>query len=282
LIGIVLAGYFLWYVPQTQAREYITKSQPLFEMIAVQIPTIKENTFLDRNTLYHKREDARDDTLLDIEELEAMLANVKQVQGEIARLPTPKKVLSLDELVNAYLAEAQRVISLNLADQVFSKKIIDAYGDVLDGEIAVYVEMYYSGGDDRTPFILQTESVANYAEDALSRMNNLEPSEDIDTFHYEIKLETLQDIKETFTKLNEYYRLFQYDLVEPEVGANAERNNRRNEQLKAWGPVFIKESNIAQGYRSLEEQAKGLESLYREIGSNVPPTPIGYGGQAVQ
>ena len=228
LIGVALAAYFTLYVPQFQAAEYIAKSQPLFETIAKQVPVIKENTFLDRNTQYHSREDARDDVISDIGELEVILGDVEQAQIEIEQLALTEKIIPLNSELQSYLIEAERVISLNLEDQVFSKKIIDAYGDDLDPEINVYLEMYYSGGE-RTPFITQTKIVANLAEDALSRINNLELPENIDPFTYEIRIESLQDIRDTQLRLNEYYRLSQYDLVGPEAEAMTERTEARNE-----------------------------------------------------
>src|SRR3989344_5384285 len=220
LIGVAAALYFLWYVPGVRAQEYIEKSRPIFERITTQTFTVKENTFLDRNTQYHKREDARDDAILDIEELEAAAENIAQAQAEIGQLPIPKKIVPLSDRVNAYLAEAERIVSLNFADQVFYKKVIDAYGDDLDREANEYYEMSYSGGE-RTPFILQSQSVADFAEDALSRISNLKVPEGVDPFAYEIRKENLRDIKETFTKVNEYYRFYQYDLVEAELNEMA-------------------------------------------------------------
>ncbi len=264
LIGVAAALYFLWYVPGVRAQEYIEKSRPIFERITTQTFTVKENTFLDRNTQYHKREDARDDAILDIEELEAAAENIAQAQAEIGQLPIPKKIVPLSDRVNAYLAEAERVVSLNFADQVFYKKVIDAYGGDLDREISMYDEMRYSGSD-RTPFITQTQSVADYAQDALSRINNLEVPEGVDPFAYEIRKENLEDIKETFLKFNEYYRLFQYELIGPEVEANTKRNEERNRQIREHGQVYITESNIAQGFKSLEQQSQELKNLYEQV-----------------
>lgn len=264
LIGVALAAYFTLYVPQFQAAEYIAKSQPLFETIAKQVPVIKENTFLDRNTQYHSREDARDDAISDIGELEVILGDVEQAQIEIEQLALTEKIIPLNSELQSYLIEAERVISLNLEDQVFSKKIIDAYGDDLDPEINVYLEMYYSGGE-RTPFITQTKIVANLAEDALSRINNLELPENIDPFTYEIRIESLQDIRDTQLRLNEYYRLSQYDLVGPEAEAMTERTEARNEQIRKHSSEFVEESVIAQGFRSLEKQANELKNLYNKL-----------------
>ncbi|HEX9722372.1 MAG TPA: hypothetical protein VGA53_03850 [Candidatus Paceibacterota bacterium] len=264
LIGVAAALYFLWYVPGVQAQEYIEKSHTAFEGIATQVSTVKENTFLDRNTQYHRREDARDDAILDIEELDAVLGDIKEAQDTIAQLPVPQKVAVLGNTLDAYFAEGERIVSLNLADQVFYKKVIDAYGDDLDREIGAYDEMRYSGGD-RTPFITQTQSVADYAQDALSRINNLEVPEGVDPFAYEIRKENLKDIKETFLKFNEYYRLFQYELIGPAVEANAERNEERNQQIKEHGQAYIAESNIAQGFKSLEQQSQELKNLYEQV-----------------
>lgn len=264
LVGVALISYFDLYIPSFRTADYIVRSKPLFETISGQIPIIKENTFLDRNTQYNRREDARADAISDIKELEDMLERVEQAKIEIEKLKLTKKITPLNNELQNYLNEAELVLNLSLVDQVFYKKVIDAYGDDLDREINVYLEMFYSGGE-RVPFITQTKSVANLAEDALSRINNLELPEDVDPFAYEIRKENLQDIKETLTKLNEYYRLFQYKLVGPEAEAMTERNEARNEQIKEHGGKYIKESIIAKGYRSLEGQAIELENLYKEL-----------------
>lgn len=265
IVGMLAAGYFFWYVPQVQAKEYLGKSYSLFSVIAEQIPIIKENTFLDRNTQYHRREDVIADTVLDIQDLETVLSKIRRTRNKIDELPTPKKVALLDEKLRAYLVEAERILDLNLEDQVFYKKIIDAYGDDLDSEIATYSEMFYSGGE-RTPFILQTKLVADLAEDALSRIHNLQVPNSVDPFGYEIRKENLSDIKETFLKLNEYYRLSQYDLTGPAVEGITQRNEERDQRTKAWGQEHIKDSNIAQGFRTLEEQAQMLKDLYNKMG----------------
>ena len=266
LVGIVLASYFFSYASKADAREYVIKSQPLFETIARQMPIIKENTLLDKNTQYSKREYAREDAVLDIKELRAGLAEIENAKEEIEQLALPEEVIPLNDMLQSYLDEAQRVLSLSLEDQVFYKEIIDRYGNDLDREISVFYDMYNLGGE-RAQFILQTDRISGFAKDALSRINNLKPPEYLDTFSYELRKEGLRDIVETYGKVSEYYRLGLDDLIGPELEAISERIKTRNEQSKIHSGMFVEESIIATGFKSLEEQAKELKDLYSSMTS---------------
>jgi hypothetical protein len=264
LLGLGSA-YFFWYLPKDQAKEYLESSQPLFDTIEKKVMSAKENTFLDANTQYHRREDAKDDNLLDIEELEGVLGDIESVRKDLSDLKRPKIVLELDRELHVYLDKAEQVLKLHLEEQKLYQKVIDAYGDDLDREINQYTEMSYTGGN-RTQFILQTQRVVDFAEDALSRINNIKtPQEGEDVFTYKIRKENVEDIKETFTKLNEYYRLFQFDRVDAEIQGITERNNAMNERVKEHGKDYITNSDVAQGFQSLEDQAQDLRNIYQEI-----------------
>ena len=148
------------------------------------------------------------------------------------------------ELSNAILEKYDRTL-------MFRKAVINAYGDRLPRELENYRAIYYKGGD-RTNFILQTDNIAVMANDAITKMNNIDVADD-EKEYFDLKMKYLQDVKLTFERLNLYYRTDKVDSVNGEVMNLTSKTNATNQKISTSINNYVTKSTIADDLKKLQE-----------------------------
>jgi len=240
--------------------DYISSSWPVFESFKERLEETKNNTFLDIGTTVHYLQDIMIDTEKDIEEIEQTLVELFLAKKDLIELEKSGADPQLKILLDNYFVQTEDALNKLKNHQLFQKKMIDAYGPRLEEELISFIELYYGGGD-RVNFIIQTEKVINLTEDAISKMEIITPPPD-DQDYYAIRMEHLEGLKETFTRLNESYRTGDDLLALKEIEKITQRNIALNEKIKKFGKDYIANSETANAFLKITEVGKEIDDLY--------------------
>ena len=255
IILVVLVSFalalVLFIIPSVQTNKYLKEAEPITKNLESEIGSFKKDNFMAAKNVTSSMEEAKNVLEDHISDLNSTKKNVSTLKDEYESLKPPKKFHPLDEKIDQAFELSNAILEKYDRTLVFRKAVINAYGDRLPRELENYRAIYYRGGD-RTNFILQTDNIAQLANDAIVKMNNIDVADD-EKEYFDLKLKYLQDVKSTFERLNLYYRTEKVDSVNGEVINLTNKTNATNQKISAAINNYVEKSSIADDLKKLQE-----------------------------
>ena len=258
LVGLVALFFvalaialFLVIIPTIRTKQFYKVAEPTVEKLETEFETFKKDNFMAAKNVTSSMEEAKKVLEDHISDLNSTKKNVSTLKEEYEPLKPPKKLSSLDEKIDQALELSNAILEKYDRTLMFRKAVINAYGDRLPRELENYRAIYYKGGD-RTNFILQTDNIAVMANDAITKMNNIDVADD-EKEYFDLKMKYLQDVKLTFERLNLYYRTDKVDSVNGEVMNLTSKTNATNQKITTSINNYVTKSTIADDLKKLQE-----------------------------
>lgn len=250
LVVLVLV-VILVIIPKMRTDQFYKVAEPAVEKLETEFESFKKDNFLAAKNVTTSMEEAKKVLEDHIGDLNSTKKNVSDLKDEYDSLKPSKKLQLLDEKIDQAFELSNAILEKYDRDLVFRKAVINAYGDRLPREINNYRAIYYRGGD-RTNFILQTDNIAQLANDAIVKMNNIDVADD-EKEYFDLKLKYLQDVKSSFERLNLYYRTDKVESVNGEVINLTNKTNATNQKITAAINNYVEKSSIADDLKKLLE-----------------------------
>ena len=242
---------FLVIIPTMRTDKFYKVAEPSVEKLETEFETFKKDNFMAAKNVTSSMEEAKKVLEGHISDLNSTKKNVSTLKEEYGQLKPTKKLSSLDEKIDQAFELSNAILEKYDRTLMFRKAVINAYGDRLPRELENYRAIYYRG-DDRTNFILQTDNIAVMANDAITKMNNIDVADD-EKEYFDLKLKYLQDVKSTFERLNLYYRTDKVDSVNGEVMNLTSKTNATNQKISTSINNYVTKSTIADDLKKLQE-----------------------------
>ena len=242
---------FLVIIPTMRTDNFYKVAEPTVEKLETEFETFQKDNFMAAKNVTSSMEEAKKVLEDHISDLNSTKKNISTLKEEYEPLKPPKKLSSLDEKIDQALELSNAILEKYDRTLMFRKAVINAYGDRLPRELENYRAIYYRGGD-RTNFIPQTDNIAVIANDAITKMNNIDVADD-EKEYFDLKLKYLQDVKSTFERLNLYYRTDKVDSVNGEVMNLTSKTNATNQKISTSINNYVTKSTIAEDLKKLQE-----------------------------
>ena len=251
LVAVLALVLTFVIIPIFRTNKFYEVAEPTVESLETEFESFKKENLMAAKNVTSSMEEAKNVLEDHISDLNSTKKNVSTLKDEYESLRPPKKLQSLDEKIDQAFELSNAILEKYDRTLVFRKAVINAYGDRLPREIENYRAIYYRGGD-RTNFILQTDNIAQLANDAIVKMNNIDVADD-EKEYFELKLKYLRDVKSSFERLNLYYRTDKLDSVNGEVINLTNKTNATNQKISAAINNYVEESSIAEDLKKLQE-----------------------------
>ena len=251
LVAVLALVLTFVIIPIFRTNKFYEVAEPTVESLETEFESFKKENLMAAKNVTSSMEEAKNVLEDHISDLNSTKKNVLTLKDEYESLRPPKKLQSLDEKIDQAFELSNAILEKYDRTLVFRKAVINAYGDRLPREIENYRAIYYRGGD-RTNFILQTDNIAQLANDAIVKMNNIDVADD-EKEYFELKLKYLRDVKSSFERLNLYYRTDKLDSVNGEVINLTNKTNATNQKISAAINNYVEESSIAEDLKKLQE-----------------------------
>ena len=248
---VLILALILFVIPSLRANKFYKGAEPTIESLETEFDSFKKGNFMAAKNVTSSMEEAKSVLEDHISDLNSTKKNVSTLKEDYESLKPPEKLKSLDEKIDQACGFSNAILEKYDRSLVFRKAVINAYGDRLSRELENYRAIYYRGGD-RVNFILQTDSIAILAKDAIVKMNNIDVADD-EKEYFDLKLKYLQDVKSTFERLNLYYRTEKVDSVNGEVINLTNKTNATNQKIRTAINNYVEKSSIADDLEKLQE-----------------------------
>ncbi len=252
---VVVAGLIssLVVIPNKNTKEFTAKSQVILQDLSKTITDVHDNNFMDATKTTDNFDQAKALLKVHMADYSASNDKINSLKSEYTELKPTKRNAELKKKVDDAFASAEKFMSGFKSTLEFRENVFTAYGQ-LPSQLDTYKEMISKDGL-RSSFVSQTQTIADSADTTIKKITIITVPED-EKETYNLRLQSLQDIKDSFTTLSQYYSTVQDSKIGPLLTAFSARNIKINDKLKTATQKYVTESSVALEYVNFQKLSR--------------------------